>query len=200
MLRKLLFLLLATTAAFAQTAPTDNDELRAVVILARHGVRAPIESETRFSAFNALAWPAWPVEPGVLTPHGVEALKRMGEFYRQRYASLLTAGCKSVYAESTNTSRTIASAKATLSAVAPDAPSTSTPTCSRTPLVSTAPASPTPSTAAQPTSPRGSSTLSPLRSPRCTPSSPPAPRATQPAIHRHLTSAPPCSRPSPHQP
>jgi 4-phytase/acid phosphatase len=117
MLRKLLFLLLATTAVSAQTP--GNDELRAVVILARHGVRAPIESETRSSAFNAQPWPTWPVEPGLLTPHGIEALKRMGDFYRQRYASLLTTGCNSVYAESTDTPRTIASAKTTLSAVAP---------------------------------------------------------------------------------
>ena len=112
-----IFLLLSfALPAFAQT----DDQIRAVVILARHGVRAPIESETRSSAFNAQPWPRWPVEPGTLTPHGIEALKRMGEFYRQRYSGLLTAGCRSVYAESTNTSRTIASAKATLSAVVPD--------------------------------------------------------------------------------
>ncbi|MBS1799923.1 MAG: histidine-type phosphatase [Acidobacteria bacterium] len=102
--------------AFAQT----GDEVRAVVVLARHGVRAPIENETRSSAFNALPWPAWSVSPGTLTPHGIDALRRMGEFYRQRYASLLSAGCDSISVESTNTSRTIASAKATLSAVVPN--------------------------------------------------------------------------------
>lgn len=114
MLRFLLLLSLALPAA-AQT----SDEVRAVVVLARHGVRAPIENETRSSAFNALPWPAWPVSPGTLTPHGVDALKRMGEFYRQRYSALLAGGCGSVSVDSTNTSRTIASAKATLSAVAP---------------------------------------------------------------------------------
>jgi 4-phytase/acid phosphatase len=119
MLRTLLLSLTVTVTAWGQTTPQDNDELRLVVILARHGVRSPIASETRSSAFNAQPWPAWPVEPGALTPHGIEALKRMGEFYRQRYGSLLAEGCNSVYAESTNTSRTIASAKATLSAVVP---------------------------------------------------------------------------------
>lgn len=119
MFRILLFTLTVTVAAWGQTIPQDNDELRLVVILARHGVRSPIASETRSSAFNAQPWPVWPVEPGTLTPHGIEALKRMGEFYRQRYASLLTEDCNSVYAESTNTSRTIASAKAALSAVVP---------------------------------------------------------------------------------
>ena len=108
----------------AQTSGAENnDELRAVVILARHGVRAPIESETRSNAFNAQPWPTWPVEPGRLTPHGIDALKRMGEFYRQRYASLLTGPdpCPlKVAAYSTDTPRTIASAKATLSAVVPN--------------------------------------------------------------------------------
>ncbi|WP_433966330.1 GlsB/YeaQ/YmgE family stress response membrane protein [Tunturiibacter gelidiferens] len=41
----------------------------------RHGVRAPIESETRSGAYNAQPWPAWPTEPGVLTPHGAQALR-----------------------------------------------------------------------------------------------------------------------------
>ncbi len=120
MFRTLLLFLLVTVKAWGQTTPQDSDELRRVVILARHGVRSPIDSETRSSAFNAQPWPEWPVEPGTLTPHGIEALKRMGEFYRQRYAALFTEGCNSVYVESTNTSRTIASANATLSAVVPD--------------------------------------------------------------------------------
>jgi len=119
MFRTILLVLFLTVSAWGQTPSQDNDQLLSVVILARHGVRSPIDSETRFSAFNALPWPAWPVDPGTLTPHGVEALKRMGEFYRQRYAVLLTDGCNSVYAESTNTSRTIASAKATLSVIVP---------------------------------------------------------------------------------
>jgi 4-phytase/acid phosphatase len=119
MFRTLLLTLFVSSTVWGQT-PQDNDQLSLVIILARHGVRAPIASETRNSAFNALPWPTWPVEPGTLTPHGIEALKRMGEFYRQRYAALLTSGCNSVYAESTNTSRTLASAKATLSAIVPD--------------------------------------------------------------------------------
>jgi 4-phytase/acid phosphatase len=97
---------------------TAEEQVRAVVILARHGVRTPIESETRSGVFNAQPWPAWPTEPGLLTPHGIEALKRMGEFYRQRYATLLE-GCSSVRVESTNVPRTIASAKAVLSVIAP---------------------------------------------------------------------------------
>lgn len=115
----LLALLLLPPVSFsAQQPASPNEELRAVVILARHGVRTPIESETRSGVFNAQPWPAWPTDPGLLTPHGIEALKRMGEFYRHRYAALLQ-GCNSVRVESTNVPRTIASAKAVMSVVAP---------------------------------------------------------------------------------
>ena len=53
MFRTLLLFLLVTVKAWGQTTPQDSDELRRVVILARHGVRSPIASETRSSAFNA---------------------------------------------------------------------------------------------------------------------------------------------------
>jgi 4-phytase/acid phosphatase len=106
----------ASSRAVAQRAETE--ELRGVVIVARHGARAPIESETRHNVFNAQPWPKWPVEAGLLTPHGIEALKRMGEFYRQQYGSLLQ-GCTSAAVESTNVPRTIASAKAVMQVVAP---------------------------------------------------------------------------------
>jgi 4-phytase/acid phosphatase len=114
----LVLLLLATLRLPAQQSSSPDDQIRAVVIIARHGVRTPIESETRSSVFNAQPWPAWPTEPGLLTPHGIDALKRMGEFYRQRYAPLLQ-GCGSVKVESTNVPRTIASANAVMSVIAP---------------------------------------------------------------------------------
>ena len=109
--------LLSSTSVFAQVSSSDG-ALRSAIVLQRHGVRAPIESETRSGVFNAQPWPKWPVEPGLLTPHGIEALKRMGEFYRQRYNSLLTP-CGSVAVESTNTVRTIGSAKVMMSVLAP---------------------------------------------------------------------------------
>jgi 4-phytase/acid phosphatase len=110
-------LLLANVCSIAQSASSSNEELRAVVIVARHGVRTPIESETRFGVFNAQPWPDWPTPPGMLTPHGIDALKRMGEFYKRKYGAL--AGCQSVRVESTNTPRTIASAKVVISTVVP---------------------------------------------------------------------------------
>jgi 4-phytase / acid phosphatase len=96
--------------SFAQdTATNDRDsDLRAVVILTRHGVRAPLSSEIRGSLYNAQPWPEWSVPSGVLTEHGTAALRLMGAWYRARY------GCQphTVYAEANGAQRTIASAKA----------------------------------------------------------------------------------------
>ena len=119
----LLALLVLPTAVRSQerSAPGD-DQIQAVIVLARHGVRAPIESETRSGAYNAQPWPAWPVAPGVLTPHGAEALKLLGAYYRSRYPSLLqnlSCAQPGIYVEANTTQRTIASAHAMASGFAP---------------------------------------------------------------------------------
>jgi len=113
----------ASEHAFAQADASTDDELRSVIILVRHGVRAPIESEIRAGSYNAQPWPSWPVAEGVLTPHGTKALNLLGEWYRTRYASLLEGTpCdqRGIYAEANTTQRTIASAKAMLDGLAPD--------------------------------------------------------------------------------
>ena len=109
-------------AAQSANPPGQEDQIQAVIVLARHGVRAPIESETRSSAYNAQPWPSWPVADGVLTPHGAEALKLLGTYYRSRYPWLLESlACEhpGIYVEANTTQRTVASAKAMASAVAP---------------------------------------------------------------------------------
>lgn len=110
-------------AVAQQTAASSENPIRAVIILARHGVRAPIASEVRRSAYNAQPWPAWPVMPGVLTQHGTDALKLLGAYYRLRYPSLLDGlSCNhpAIYAEANTTQRTIASARAMITAMVPD--------------------------------------------------------------------------------
>ena len=97
-------------AAVGQSQPESDDELRAVIVLTRHGVRTPIESETRGGAYNAQPWPSWPAPPGVLTPHGTDALRLMGEYYRSWYPSLLQhVSCASpgIYVEANTTQKTI---------------------------------------------------------------------------------------------
>jgi 4-phytase / acid phosphatase len=118
----LVFLLLPTAVRSQEHTAAGDDQIQAVIVLARHGVRAPIESETRSSAYNAQPWPTWPAAPGVLTPHGAEALKLLGAYYRSRYPSLLehlSCAEPDIYVEANTTQRTIASAHAMASGFAP---------------------------------------------------------------------------------
>jgi 4-phytase / acid phosphatase len=123
MLLGLLLAVLCGSMAMGQTSPLqDESDLRAVIVIMRHGVRAPIESETRSGAYNAQPWPAWPTEPGVLTPHGAQALRLLADFYRMRYPTLLQSNsCEhpGLYVEANTTQRTIASAKALLPGLSP---------------------------------------------------------------------------------
>lgn len=108
-----------------QSKVPEQDQLRAVILLMRHGVRAPIFNETRGNAYNAQPWPRWPVAPGVLTQHGVQALRILGAYDRSRYAPLLekdSCGKTVIYAEASDLERTIASAKAVLSGLSPGCP------------------------------------------------------------------------------
>ena len=107
-------------AAFGQA-----DELRMVIVVSRHGVRAPIESETRSNRYNTQPWPAWPVAPGVLTPNGATLMSNMGSFYRQRYTYLFRdqQNCSTpIFAVANRTERTVSSAQALLKGLAPDCP------------------------------------------------------------------------------
>lgn len=123
MLIGLMLTALCGSMAIGQTTPLqDESDLRAVIVIMRHGVRAPIESETRSGAYNAQPWPAWPTEPGVLTPHGAKALRLLADFYRMRYPTLLQSNsCEhpGIYVEANTTQRTIASAKALLPGLSP---------------------------------------------------------------------------------
>jgi 4-phytase/acid phosphatase len=104
-----------TSQLLSQTPP--GDEISAVVVLSRHGVRAPLASEIRGNAYNAQPWPEWPVATGVLTEHGSAALRLMGAWYRAHYAGIFANdACKpqAIYAEANTSQRTVASAKSLL--------------------------------------------------------------------------------------
>ena len=78
--------LLVATVVPAQTAETQTDsELRYVVILTRHGVRSPLNSQSTLEKYAAEPWPTWSVPPGHLTEHGRRQMTLMGEYYRERY-------------------------------------------------------------------------------------------------------------------
>jgi 4-phytase / acid phosphatase len=60
-------------------------QMERVVMLARHGVRAPDLSPEELARYAASPWPSWPVAPGDLTPRGAELGRLMGQFYRVHY-------------------------------------------------------------------------------------------------------------------
>jgi 4-phytase/acid phosphatase len=110
-------LCLTLLVAIRVAAQTGDDELRAVVVLARHGVRAPLASEIRESKYNGQPWPEWADATGVLTQHGTEALRLMGSWFSSHYPEIFLQGkCvdHTVYAEANTSQRTVASAKAVL--------------------------------------------------------------------------------------
>ncbi|HUA84658.1 MAG TPA: hypothetical protein VMB85_12410 [Bryobacteraceae bacterium] len=75
-------LLLSQARPAAGGLSEPGGELRAVVVLIRHGVRTPLASEIRGSIYNAPTWPTWPQAAGVLTEHGTAALGLMGAAMR----------------------------------------------------------------------------------------------------------------------
>ena len=58
-------------------------QLKYVVILSRHGVRAPTWDHERLGQYSAQPWPDWGVPPGYLTPHGRALITILGSYYRE---------------------------------------------------------------------------------------------------------------------
>ena len=110
----------------AQAPVRAEPRLERVVMVSRHGGRAPTASPAALEARTGRPWPAFPGEPGDLTPHGVEALSRMGAYLRSVYARaelLPETGCPApdavqVWADGA-TNRTRRSGQVLADAVAP---------------------------------------------------------------------------------
>jgi len=106
-------------------APPPGLSVDRVVLLMRHGVRPPTKAQPMPAGVAADPWPSWPVAPGWLTPHGAEAVGRLGSWdgARLRRLGVLpatgcpVAGAVTVVADSDQ--RTIATADAWLAALAP---------------------------------------------------------------------------------
>lgn len=77
-----------TTVFFGQVTPQKDAgmELKTVVLLSRHGVRSPLESEQASAQqYSNDQWPPWHTAPGLLTPHGRQLMVLLGSFYRDFY-------------------------------------------------------------------------------------------------------------------
>lgn len=110
----------------AQKAPAPNGlTLDRVVILMRHGVRAPLDGEVPHGTRTAKPWPTWTTPESELTPHGAEALAAEARADRADWIAhgLLSPGCPapgSIRIWTNRSSRTIASGQAYARTLAPD--------------------------------------------------------------------------------
>jgi 4-phytase/acid phosphatase len=79
-----LLLSLAAATASAAKAPTAETTLLDIVLI-RHGVRSPTKPGETYAVYANGDWPAWPVAPGVLTPHGHAGMMAIGGRLRQLF-------------------------------------------------------------------------------------------------------------------
>jgi 4-phytase/acid phosphatase len=119
-------LLLAAGAALAGPEPA-GDQLRLVIILSRHGVRAPLQPNADLQKFAADPWPAWESAPAIQTPEGDRLVSLMGDYYRERFtaAGLLTGDAATdgplVFVRADNDQRTIQTGRLLGKALVPGA-------------------------------------------------------------------------------
>ena len=93
---RLIALITAAVVLAAGTAQAAPLHLVRVVVVTRHGVRPPTQSNAELAKYSDKAWPDWPVAPGELTPHGGQTVKLMGETVREAYRAehlLPPSGC-----------------------------------------------------------------------------------------------------------
>ncbi len=127
-MRWMLWMVLAATAG-AQARPAQDAapqlQVEQVVMLFRHGVRAPLQGEAAAAALADRPWPVWDTPASLLTAHGRTGVQLSGDYTRQwllRDGVLPATGCPaagavSVYANTDQ--RTIASAQILAEALAP---------------------------------------------------------------------------------
>ena len=107
-------------------AAADEGRLLKVVVLSRHGVRAPTQKHKTLEEWSERVWPVWPVKRGELTPRGGELVTAMwGNIARDfRKAGVLPANlCRQpadVFVRADTDERTRATARALLDALAPE--------------------------------------------------------------------------------
>jgi 4-phytase/acid phosphatase len=102
------------------------DDLTYVVIVTRHGVRAPAWTAEQLNKYAAEPWPKWNVKPGELTEHGRLLMKLLGAYYRTELATqglLSSTGCADsnrVYIWADTEQRTLETGKALAEGLLPD--------------------------------------------------------------------------------
>jgi len=116
-------LMLAPVCAQAHRGAPERVER--VVLIYRHGVRAPLDDENGLAAIEPAPMPVWSTPESQLTPHGAQALTLLARYQRQGWlhAGLLPKGrCpdrRDLIIWTNTVSRTIASGQALAEGLAP---------------------------------------------------------------------------------
>ncbi|QBG98816.1 histidine-type phosphatase [Xanthomonas oryzae] len=77
-------------------ASAQSAQLERVVVVFRHGVRAPLQGEAAAAHYADQPWPQWSTPASLLTPHGRKGVQLSGEYLRQwlaQQALLPSSGC-----------------------------------------------------------------------------------------------------------
>ncbi|WP_114392827.1 histidine-type phosphatase [Oleisolibacter albus] len=118
----------AVAAPAAEQPPPGDLALDRVVLLLRHGVRAPLPTEAAVTGLTEQPLPVWDTPASHLTPHGYEASVLLGRYDRQllaRWGLLPATGCPTPAQLSiwTNTAeRTIRTGQGLAEGLAPGCP------------------------------------------------------------------------------
>lgn len=128
MMMRALALVLAASLFASPCSARPRYTVDRVVMLIRHGIRAPLDGEAAASRFARTPFPHWDTPASQVTPHGAAALRRLAQFERRRLLRqglLPTGRCPAPDALTiwTNSiSRTIASGHALAEGLAPGCP------------------------------------------------------------------------------
>lgn len=119
-----LFALGGLSAPASARAPrTAGLTLDRVVVLMRHGVRAPLDGEVPAGTRTARPWPHWTTPESELTPNGAQALAAAARADRATWVAkglLPATGCPDIRVRSNSSPRTIASGAAYARGLAPN--------------------------------------------------------------------------------
>ncbi|PHY21736.1 histidine-type phosphatase [Caulobacter sp. BP25] len=123
--RLALSLLACAVLGWAGVCEARAPRVEHVVVVMRHGVRAPIVGEAPEGTLTRDPWPTWPAPAEHLTPRGARAMERLGRSDRSWFAKLgvlPTRGCPmpgQVTIWTNTAQRTIASGEAFAQGLAP---------------------------------------------------------------------------------